>query len=271
VTPDSVTPDAGIPVGDVRVRALLPVAERRWSFTAVVSLLLHLLVVVLLVRVGMTVAEERGNPLFSFLGQQAGGGGGGAGGSRFVSVEAPVPAAPKPEPVVVDEPEAPVEVPVELPPVDEAPAPEVEIPPPPALLPASGAGSTGSEGGSGGGVGAGEGPGEGSGVGPGSGGGTGGGTGGGGLEGTMPELKSFLIVPTDNLPKKLRGQTLEVTFWVDVTGRVSDLEVVPAILDRKYAKVFDDAMRRFRFTQARDGEGRIVPGVITATVNLPED
>ena len=74
----------------------------------------------------------------------------------------------------------------------------------------------------------------------------------------------------EGIPKQLRGHTFEVTFMVDVTGHVADLVVEPDISDRKYARRFDEVMRGYRFTPARDGDGRLVAGVRTITVVLPE-
>jgi protein TonB len=163
-----------------------------------------------------------------------------------------------------------VVVPPELPPVEEAPR-AAEVEPQPAPISAGAAGSAGSGGGSGGGDGTGSGPGTGSGVGPGSGGGTGGGTGGGGKRGTPPENRMMIFPPLDNIPKQLRGLDFDVTFWVDATGRVTDLLVEPMISDRKYATKFDELMREYRFKPARDGDGRIVAGTITYQVHLPEN
>lgn len=268
MTHHSASPDAGVPDGDVRVRALLPLTRRRSPLTAVVSLLLHALVVLLLVRVGMTVAEERGNPLLDFLGQQpGGGGGGGTGGSGYIALKAPPPPPPEEAP---EEVAAPAVVPEVVPPVEQLPELKPEVPPPPDPAAGAAGGSQGSGGGSGGGAGTGEGSGTGSGVGAGSGGGTGGGTGGGGRPGSPPENRGMVLPPLDDIPRKLRGLTFEVTFWVDVGGRVTNLLIEPEISDRKYARRFDEVMRGYRFKPARDGDGRIVAGVATIQVRLPE-
>ena len=105
--------DAGVPPGDVRVRAFLPADRRRSRLTPVVSLLLHVAVVALLVRVGLEQAEERGRIAEAL--QQAGGGGGG-GSAEYIMLRAP--AAPPPPPEVV---EAPIVVPTVIPPVEPEP------------------------------------------------------------------------------------------------------------------------------------------------------
>ncbi len=266
MTADAVVPDAGVPQRDVRVAAFLPITVRRSPAMALASVLLHVLLVVLLVRVGMTVAEERGNPLLGFLEQQpGGGGGGGTGGSNYLAIEKPTPPPPVevPEEVV-----APIVVPAVVPEPAEAPEEVPEVLP--AAAPDPVGGSPGEGGGSGGGVGTGEGTGTGSGVGAGSGGGRGGGMGGGGRLGSPPELRGLAIPPLDNVPKQLRGLNFKVTFWVDAGGRVTDLVVEPEISDRNYARRFDEVMREYRFKPARDGDGRIVAGVLPIDVHLPE-
>ena len=112
--------------------------------------------------------------------------------------------------------------------------------------------------------------------GAGSGSNTGGGTGNGpgagagGEGGTIrpPELRD-LAFPFDTPPKKLRGASLDVTFWVRVDGRVERYQVNPAIDDEDYARKFDEVIRAFRFTPARAPDGSRVPGTTTVTFTLP--
>lgn len=121
------------------------------------------------------------------------------------------------------------------------------------------------------GAGGGAGGGGGAGVGPGAGGGGGSATGtGGGQGGTTrpPELRD-LAFPFDTPPKKLRGASLSVTFWVRMDGRVERYEVDPEISDRDYAQKFDEVIRSFRFTPARAPDGTRVPGTTTVTFTLP--
>jgi TonB family protein len=76
--------------------------------------------------------------------------------------------------------------------------------------------------------------------------------------------------PIDNIPRPLRGKSVEVTFYIDTQGNVTDLSVAPPIADRGYARKFDEAMRIYRFRPARDADDRVVAGVTTITVTFPE-
>ncbi|MEZ4378826.1 MAG: hypothetical protein AB7N73_04400 [Gemmatimonadales bacterium] len=263
--------DADVPPGAVRVRASLPVAPGRSRASALLSLLIHAAIIVVLARVGLEEATTRGNPLSALFDQQpGGGGGGGTGGVAFVAIPPPPPPPPPPEEQVVP----PEITPTVVPPVE--PEPElkpVPTPPPPApdTTPAGPPGGTqGTGGGSGGGEGTGTGPGTGSGVGPGSGGGSGGGTGGGGQRGSPPQARQLILPPLDGVPKSLRGKSVLVTFRIDVEGRVSDIDVVPPISDRGFARKFDETMRGYRFRPARDANGVAVPGILPLTVTWPE-
>ncbi len=257
--------DAGVPPGDARVRGFLPHEVRRRSPLAVaLSILLHVAIIMLLVRAGLQRAEFRGNPITDLLQQAGGGGGGGRGGTQFVMLAPPPPPPPPPEQVAV-----PVVTPTVLPPLEESTELKPPAPTPPVdSLPAGGQ-SAGTGGGSGGGAGTGTGPGTGSGVGPGSGGGSGGGTGGGGRQGSPPVTKFMMVPPLDGVPKSLRGKTIELTFQIDATGKVTSLEY-PPLPDRGYARKFDEVMRSYTFTPARDADGRAVAGVLTVTVTFPE-
>jgi protein TonB len=232
----------------------------------VLSFALHCLVIWLLVRVGIQEAAERGNPLFNLDQRPGGGGGGGTGGAGFVAL---TPPPPPPPPEVID-------VPIVTPTVIPEPTPQPEVPPPvtpppPAPAPTGAAtGTQGTDGGTGGGQGTGTGPGSGSGVGPGSGGGTGGGTGGGGLRGTPPVNRTMIWPPIDKYPRSLRGKSIEVTFYIDAQGVVTDLVVSPPITDREYAREFDEALRTYRFRPAKDVDGRAVAGVFLFTFTYPE-
>ncbi len=103
-----------------------------------------------------------------------------------------------------------------------------------------------------------------------AGGGAGPGAGGGGEGGATrpPELRD-LAFPFDEPPRKLRGASLDVTFWVRADGRVERYEVYPEISDRDYARKFDEVIRSFRFTPARAADGTRVPGTTTVTFTLP--
>lgn len=255
--------DAGAPEGSVRVRASLPDTGRRSPLGVVLSLALHVGVVLLALRVGAVAVETRGNPFAAFVERFGGGGGGGTGGDVAFIIPPAAPPAPAPEVPV------PEVVPTVVPQVVPTPDPVIELPPVPVPVPTAPgtAGSAGTGGGSGGGAGTGQGPGTGAGTGPGSGGGAGGGLGGGGRAGSPPTSRTFIVPPID-APRSLRGRTVDVTFHVDATGRVTDIDVVPPIADRGYARKFDEAMRGFRFRPARDGDGSPVAGVVTMSVTI---
>jgi len=263
VTRSPATPSADAPDGGVRVRATFPWQERRSPLAAFLSVALHLLVILLVVRVGFTTVEERGNPFAEFAQRFGGGGGGGTGGS--VAFMTPPAAAP-----VVEAAEVPV-VPVVPPTVVPAPTPQPVVAPVvtalrPDTLAAGAGGSAGTGGGSGGGAGTGQGIGTGSGTGAGSGGGSGGGVGGGGRAGSPPKTQQLIVPPLDH-PRALRGRTLEVTFQIDRNGRVTDIDVAPPISDRGYSRKFDEVMRGYRFSPARDPDGVAVAGVLTVEVS----
>jgi hypothetical protein len=268
VTRPPATPSADAPDGGVRVRATFPWQERRSPLAGILSVALHLLVILLVVRVGMTTVEERGNPFADFAQRFGGGGGGGTGGSvAFITP----PAAPPPAAPVVEAVEVPVP-PVVTPQVVPEPVPQpVETPLLPIIQPdtvvAGAGGSAGSGGGSGGGTGTGQGVGTGSGTGAGSGGGSGGGVGGGGRAGSPPMTQQLIVPPLDH-PRSLRGRTLEVIFQIDRTGRVTDIDVAPPITDRGYSRKFDEVMRGYRFKPARDPDGSPVAGVLTVEVSF---
>jgi TonB family protein len=61
-----------------------------------------------------------------------------------------------------------------------------------------------------------------------------------------------------------------VNFQIGADGRVTDIDVVPPITDKKFARKFDEVMRGYRFRPARDAEGQDVPGVLTVTVTFAE-
>lgn len=255
----------------------LPGPRRRYG-GLLVSLLVHALLVVLLVRAGERIWSRTlapGDPAL-LPGGGGGGDGGRGGGPRVAYITLP----PAPEPfvvrktaTVVPETPSPVEpTPTPTPPVrPPSPATEPSVPAPTpadtqrsvATSPSGAAGAgTGTGGGTGGGAGQGAGPGHGAGAGP--------GTGGGGQGGRVrpPELRD-LAFPFDNPPKELRGASLAVTFWVRMDGQVERYVVDPAISDRDYARKFDEVIRAFRFTPARAPDGTRIAGTTTVTFTLP--
>jgi hypothetical protein len=240
--------------------------ERHRPGGLLLAIVLHALVIGLAVYHGERIWTRTlapGDPALT-----SGGGGGGGNRVAYITLPSVTPSAapratpvvppaaappvvaPKPEPVTLEQ--AATVVPAVASPSDSAPA-------------GSGLGP-----GTGGGAGGGAGGGQGAGVGPGAGGGGGAGGEGGGQGGTMrpPELRD-LAFPFDEPPKKLRGASLNVTFWVRVDGRVERYEVDPEISDRDYARKFDEVIRSFRFTPARAPDGTRVPGTTTVTFTLP--
>jgi TonB family protein len=157
----------------------------------------------------------------------------------------PQPVAPEPTPVVVAAPK------------DSQPV-ATSATEPTGTAPGTGPGSGG---GSGGGVGGGVGPGVGPGSGPGN---AGGGAGGVGRD---PQW-SYGTLSTEKPPKELKGRTIRVTFYVLADGRVSRVEVEPAIQDKDYARNIRERFESFRFKPARNAEGLPVPGVTTMTITL---
>jgi outer membrane biosynthesis protein TonB len=254
---------------------LLPGSDRRYG-GLVASLLLHGLLVGLIVLSGDRLWRRLPTPGEPSLIALAGSGGGGGGNDvRYITLPpaprpaaAPVmppPKAPEPPPPIPEPAVAPVTPPpAPTPPPDSQPATTGSVAAEQrAVAPGPGAGP-GADGGAGGGTGGG--------LGATTGGGTGNGPGeGAGGEGGMvrpPELRD-LAFPFDTPPKKLRGASLDVTFWVKVDGRVERYQVVPAIDDEDYARKFDEVIRAFRFTPARAPDGSRVAGTTTVTFTLP--
>jgi periplasmic protein TonB len=258
----------------------IPIRQQRKLVGAIVSVLLHLLVVLLLVFpfFGSDLIAEMlgaGGP------GPAGGGGGGSGGTgggrvvteRIQYVVPPRPATAEPDPTRIQPPEV---KPVEVPPEEKPPEPvPIEVPPPTAAsvpvpevadltvdLPAAdvasktagtggGSGNDGSAGsgsGSGGGIGSGIGTGTGSGVGAGTGGGSG---------KVFPPTPSELFIPPIPVPDKVKGKTITIVFDVDSTGKVIDFELTPT-RDAGYNRKLREILGATRFRPATDATGRPV-------------
>jgi hypothetical protein len=100
----------------------------------------------------------------------------------------------------------------------------------------------------------------GSGVGPGT---------GGDSSSVTPPMLRYFVPPTDKAPKELRGQVLDVTFWVKADGSVERFETDPAIDDQKYREKFADMAMKTRFRPARNGAGTAIPYVFTVQFTLP--
>ena len=246
-------------------RVLLPGA-RRSPWGAAVSLLLHAAVLGLIVQAHWREVlgwEELRAPGDEAPGRTGGGGGGG--GIRVIAMPFAHPAPPQsaPAPPVVEQVvpvvRTPDPQPLELP---QTPIPTAERGDSVGAMEA-GQGSTGSGGGRGGGIGTGDGTGIGSGKGP----GTGDGTGGGGGKAIPPQPRQLILPPLD-YPRSLRGQTVEVTFWVARDGKVERVRLEPEIEDRGFAKRFVDVMMAYRFRPGRSIEGTPTPGTTTVTVSF---
>ncbi len=204
---------------------------------------------------------ERFERAFGPVGDGLGGGGGGGGrGVREVELPpylAPAPPPPEPvdqtevvpEPVVAAEPEA---IAVVVAPRDSQPTAGAGVGP-------------GSGGGTGGGTGGGVGTGRGTGTGPGAGGGTGGGEGG---RARPPQLRHLAILP-EGAPDALKGRTVRVTFFVGPDGAVREIEVVPPLEDRGYARKVEERLESYRFRPALDEAGVPTAGRVTIIFDLP--
>lgn len=259
-------PDAGASSGSVRVHASLPRAERRSRTAIAASVVFHALLIYLAIRITATVIAPRESPIGDVIrfAIGGGGGGGGQGGADFKHAATPPRSVPPPPPVVPPPPPPPPEV---TPPVIPPPPPAVQPPAPPA----PGAIVTGTTAGAGTGSGAGSGTGTGGGNGSGTGTGNGSGTGtgnGNGKGGAPPVNKQMIVPPIDHLPKDLRGKTVEVEFTVTATGVVAAVSVAPPIEDHNYARRFDEVMRGYRFTPAKDSAGNDVAGTVTIGVTF---
>ncbi len=243
----------------------LPQSRRRWSgLTA--SLLVHGVVLGLVLTYGERLWSRTaapGDPLV--LGGRPSAAGGGGNRVAYITLPslpepaaAPVPkvAPPVPHPQIVVPPARPPEQP-------KAVAPEpVNTPVAPPAAAQTLAGDSGTGGGAG--------PATAQGQGQGGGAGTSAGEGPGGQGGKVrPPEPRDMAFPFDTPPKELRGVSLNVTFWVQIDGKVERYTVEPEIKDREYAKKFDEVMRAFRFTPARAPDGTRVPGTTRISFTLP--
>ena len=251
----------------------IPIREEGKTTGALISLLLHALVIALLLAPPFLIAREinatnegAGGP------GPAGGGGGGTRGTggeasarerlRFIQI-APTPPAPpvalkvQPPPVVPPVPKVEPPKPKPIEPV--TPAPEVRPEPTaaantdPSKVAGVGGGSgtdgtAGSGPGSGGGVGSGVGTGRGSGNGP--------GTGGGNAEIFPPTVIALTILPIP-VPSKVRPYTLTAYFDVDTLGNATLLSFNPS-KDGAYNRRIKEMLAEIRFRPAVRADGRPV-------------
>jgi outer membrane biosynthesis protein TonB len=246
----------------------LPRARSRHTTGLLVSLAVHAALIALVVS-AMTREWTR-TPAPGPIAIALPGVDGGGGGNREAYISPPAartapvrerPAPPKPPR------EAPaVEPPLVVPPPESVPAPPDTQPSVAmssvdtgATAPSGGTGGAGLGPGTGGGIGGGIGTGQGAGAGP-------GGTGEGGR--SRPPEPRQLVIPPGDFPNELRGQHLEVTFFVAADGRVEHVEVVPPIAHGGFARKFEETMRNYRFRPARSPAGTPIAGSTTITVSF---
>jgi outer membrane biosynthesis protein TonB len=247
----------------------LPRARSRHTTGLLVSLAVHAALIALVVS-GMTREWTRTPAPGPIAIALPGVGGGGGGGNREAYIsppaarsapvrERPAPPKPPPEPPAVEPPlVVPPPEPVPAPPDTQASVARSSVDTGATAL-SGGAGGAGLGPGTGGGVGGGTGTGRGAGAGP-------GGTGEGGR--SRPPEPRQLVIPPGDFPKELRGQHLEVTFFVAADGRVEHVEVVPPIAHGGFARKFEETMRNYRFRPARSPAGTPIAGSTTITVSF---
>ncbi len=233
----------------------IPLPQERTIGSALVSVFLHALIV--LVLIGPFVAhdllvdnEGAGGP------GPAGGGGGGNRGSGGAERATYIEVAPPPPPVARQPSTQPQLV---TPPVQRPPEPQPIAPPladPIATTVTSpvstvGTGGTGSDGS--GGTGPGTGGGRGSGVGTGTGSGTGPGTGGGSGRVYPPTVTHLAMLPVP-VPAKVRPYTLVAVFEVDERGNARLLHFNES-KDSGYNKKIRAMLEEIRFRPAVRADG----------------
>jgi periplasmic protein TonB len=250
----------------------LPPARERRRAGAIISILIHALIILLLI--GPIALHEHDELLKIEQGAggagPAGGGGGGHQGTggvvehvAFVQPAPPHtqtqpqlhPPVVPPQPVPVVKPPEPVPV-TPLPPIQEQ-KPEIAVEAAPTVAPqvsslVNGAGggtgrdgSAGSGPGSGGGIGSGIGTGRGSGVGPGTGGGT---------QAEYPPAPVSLFVPAMPIPRNVHGVTVTATFDIDSTGRVLDVNATKTG-NKNYDKALLEDLKAFEFRPGTKADG----------------
>jgi hypothetical protein len=208
----------------------------------IVSVLVHLLIVVLLVRHAIQWAQAGGGE----DGPRGGGGGGSDAPARYVQL----PASPEPAPATHA---APVPVPA-TPVAEPVPAPvmppDVPVTPQVSTAPESSSASGTSV--DGGGVGPGTGGGVGAGAGAGVGNDSGPGRGGDAAYITPPDPRTVL------LPADCYKGHYTVRFWVEVDGSVSRVMVDPPPKSGGCRREVQDKMMGYQFHPARTRDGRAV-------------
>jgi hypothetical protein len=140
----------------------------------------------------------------------------------------------------------------------DMPPPTVAIAPPAAV--GTGDGTTGGPGqgpGSGGGTGTGTGTGTGADAGPGS---------GGKASDIFAATPRWAIMAPTGAPPEVHGKRHEVRFWVTAEGRVTRVEVTPAIKDGGYRREFMERMMGYLFNPATTRDGRRVEYIASVVV-----
>jgi hypothetical protein len=246
----------------------MPRVRERFTPGVAVATAAHGLILIGLLALAATAADDYYRAIGA-PGAPAGGGGGG-GGPVVRYVELPAVGrfeVPRPPP---SESPARAMVPLTLPKPELASLPDAMrqpgVPltsgPVQSVVLGRGPGTGGGPGagtGSGGGIGSGRGTGVGAGTGPGT-----GGEGGS----VLPPEPRYAILPPDDRPPSVRGREFEVEFWVDASGRVTRVDVRPEIEDADYRRRFLDRMRQFQFNPARTLEGQPVNGRLIIRIAL---
>ena len=252
----------------------LPPDRERRRFGAIISLLIHALIIFLLI--GPIALHERDDLVkleqgAGGLGPAGGGGGGhqGTGGvQEHVAYVQPAPHVPTQPQFVPPKPPPPVPIvkppeviPVTpLPPIQEQKQEvKVEAAAPMVTQVSSlvngiggGSGRDGSNGagpGSGGGVGSGVGTGRGSGMGPGT---------GGGLQENYPPTPTDIFIPPMPAPKSMHGVTIIATFDIDSTGRVESVSFTPHT-NKDYDQKLMDVLKDYKFRPGTKADGTPIP------------
>jgi periplasmic protein TonB len=249
--------------GPYRVPIGLPLRDEGRKEGALVSVLVHIVIVGLLLM-PIVLARTVIAPIQQGAGGAgpAGGGGGGRGGVtgsretlrfvRVVPIAVPTPTTLPPVPPAVI-PKLQPPVPQVTPPVQPPAKPmEQALSSAPQLTVAAGLGpgsghdgTTGNGPGSGGGIGSGIGPGRGSGVGP--------GTGGGGQANYPPQPIEFFLPPLPP-PASVRGFRFIAEFDVDSTGHVLDFKFSET-RDGDYNRRIASVLRSMRFRPGTRPDG----------------
>jgi len=231
----------------------LPLGRRRLGTGALVSMVVHGLIIVVLIARGRELLQRLpGAP------GQGGGGNDGAGRPQINFFTLPVagPAAvdvPAVPAVIVSDLRALPPLKLDLPPLDVPRAP---------LLAATAAGAVNPS------VGPGAGGGQGGGAGGGTGAVTGAGTAGEGGYIFVASPRTAILPPLAKVPGSVTGRTYVVKFWVAADGRVTRVEIDPPIADAAYSREFQQRMMAYQFYPARTRDGGNVASVVLVPLRI---